>query len=436
VSDVQPHNLEAEKAVLGAVLINADAFEHAELEPVEFYRSAHQVLWKAYGDLRRTEWPIDLVTLVDALGPERLDLVGGVVYIASLVDGVPRSVNVAHYAAIVRQHHVRRQLRGAAERLLARASDPEADVADVLTQAEGDLYGVRIARRTDFLPLGETLRTETAPLIAELLSGRPAFGLPTGFVDLDRTTRGLHAGQLTLLAARPGIGKSALALQIAGNVAARRSGVVAFVSLEMSRGELALRLLTTTGLINAQRLHNGTLHLDERDRVMDALTELESLPLEIDDGMELSIPVLRSKLRRLALAERGLSLVVVDYLQLMQTPAKAETRQLALAEVSRGLKALTKELAVPVLALSQLNRDVEKRGGSGRPRLSDLRESGSLEQDADNVWLLHREDEEAKPETAGQAEVILAKQRNGPTGSVRLRWDRSMTRFDSIGGGR
>lgn len=433
IDAVTPHSIEAEKSTLGAVLIANEEFERAELEAGDFFRVEHRLFWGAFEQLRAEGSAIDMVTVRQQLGADRLEAAGGSAYLASLVDGVPRASNVDAYASIVREMSIRRQIMAAAHRARSRGADLDVPLAEVLADLENALYGLRVRRRSEFVALADILREETGPRIDSLLSGLPALGLPTGFADVDAQTRGLHPGQLTLLAARPGIGKSALAMQIAAHVASRHSGAVAVASLEMSREELSLRMVIVNGQVNAERLYNGRLRMDERERVIDALKTLQALPFHVDDGMDLSIPVLRAKLRRLAQQYGGLALLVIDYLQLMQTPSKAESRALAVGDISRGLKGLSKELHVPALALSQLNRDVDKRTG-GRPRLSDLRESGSLEQDADNVWLLHREEEagERTDENAGIAELIIAKQRNGPTGTVKLKWDRAMTRFDNL----
>lgn len=430
-----PHNLEAEQAVLGACLLNPEALGEALglLEPGHFFRDAHRRIWAHMQALALKHVEVDTVTLKASLtAAHEVDEVGGPAYIASLTDGVPRSTNVAHYARIVRELAQLRAAIFAANKILADAYDADQDARAVLEQAERAFF--EIASTTGagggFKRIGEVLPRLMDQIEAWCQTGTGITGLSTGFADIDAMTRGLQPGNLIILAARPSMGKSALALNIAQHVASQ-GGTVGFVSLEMSEDELAVRALTAEAHLDGHQLQRGRVGDRDWGVIAHAIGQLDGTPLYVDDSPFLTVFDVRTRARRLK-QEHGLALLVVDYAQLMVGHEKRENRALELGAVSRMLKAIAKELHVPVIALSQLSRELEKRTDK-RPILSDLRESGALEQDADLVLFIYRpevyEGDNPRPEHVGLAEIIIAKQRNGPIGTVELTWQKQQTRF-------
>lgn len=435
-----PHNLEAERSVLGAILIDNDTFNVAAalIAPAAFFRDAHRRIFERMGDLSERNQPIDLVTLKEAL--ERageLDEVGGPAYIASLVDGVPRAVNVEYYAQIVKEKATLRALIFSANRILGNAyeADQEADL--ILDEAESAIFAVAEDRvKAGFVSMGDLVK-ESFPKIERLFEHRSLVtGVPTGFEDIDKKTRGLQPGDLVIVAARPSVGKTSLVLNLCQHVATH-GGVAGFFSLEMSKESLFMRLLASEARIDTYRLLSGSIGQKEYGQITHALETLSEARLFVDDTAGIGVMEMRAKARRLK-AEHGLSLLAIDYIQLMTGRGRFENRTLELASISRSLKGLAKELAVPVVVLSQLSRAPEARSDK-RPMLSDLRESGALEQDADVVMLLFREEmykaDDQPAESDGIAEVILAKQRNGPTGVVKLAFIREQTRFANLAPG-
>jgi len=436
-----PHNLEAERAVLGACLIRPDAIDEVLgiLEPAHFYRDAHRRMWGHMRRLALRRITTDLVTVKEALvTANELDQVGGPVYLASLVDGVPRSTNVGSYAGIVRQKAQLRATIAAANRLLERAYQADGDPADVINEAERALC--EIATNSDgggFKRLSETLPKVLDQAEAWTKSPGGITGLRTGLRALDAMTRGLQPANLIVVAARPSMGKSALVQGIERAVAGAGHTVGAF-SLEMSVEEHAIRAVTSEGRVDGHRLQRGRLSEVEYGRFSHALGTLEPLPLFVDDSPFLTVFDIRSRARRLK-AEHGLSLLTVDYAQLIESHERGENRNLELSKITRTLKAIAKELEIPVIALSQLSRDLEKRIDK-RPQMSDLRESGALEQDADLILFIYRPEKYAE-QPAGEfaqmdpdeyrryAELILAKQRNGPIGTIPARWTAEYTTF-------
>jgi len=435
-----PHNLEAERSVLGAILVHNDAFNTAAqvIDSRDFYRDAHRRIFDRMVTLSERGDAIDFITLKEELsrGGE-LDAAGGPAYVASLVDGVPRATNVEYYARIVKEKATLRNLIYAANKIVANAYEAEQESDLILDEAESLIFAVADDRlKAGFVPM-RTLVNESFPKIEQLFEHkRLVTGVPTGFVDLDEMTRGFQGGDLIIIAARPSMGKTSLVLNIAQHVAVQPQMVVGFFSLEMSKESLFIRLLTSEAQIDSHRLMSG--HIAERDygRISQALERLSSMGLFIDDTANVGVLEMRAKSRRLQ-SEHGLSLLVVDYIQLMSARGRYENRTLELASISRSMKGLAKELNVPIVVLSQLSRAPESRSDH-RPQLSDLRESGALEQDADVVILIYRDDaynrDPNNPE-AGTAELILAKQRNGPTGIVRLAFLREQTRFASLAAG-
>lgn len=429
---VTPHSLDAERAVLGAILVDGARFLDVagELSHVDFFRVPHQHIYSAMRDLATAGQPVDALILAETLATRgKLGEVGGRAYLFGLTDGVPFGVNIEAYAQIVRDKATIRRLVAAGTKIAGDAASEHGSAVELLDAAERAIFSVSDRSiRGDFVD-AQTLVTEGYPVIAALMENKSGVtGTATGFDELDGMTRGLQPGTLVLVAARPSMGKSALASCIAWNVASRGE-TVGFFSLEMSKQELLMRLVASVADVDGHRLQSGWVDQTDYSRLADAFGRISASKLHIDDTGTVGVLDVRGKSRRLKMRE-GLSLVVVDYLQLMQV-AKAENRNQAIADISRSLKLLSKELGVPVLALSQLSRETEKRSEK-RPMLSDLRDSGALEQDADVVLFIHRpEVYDPRPENKGVAEIIIAKNRTGPIGSVELKWDARSTRFDN-----
>ncbi|HXE74832.1 MAG TPA: replicative DNA helicase [Candidatus Xenobia bacterium] len=435
-----PQNLDAERSVLGAILLDNEAFHPAIeiLEPADFSLDAHRRIFTRMVALSETRRPIDLITLSEEL--ERtgeLEAVGGSAYLSALVDGLPRIANVEHYARIVKEKALLRNLIHTSDNIIHQAMEADEEADQVLDRAEEAIFSLAEKRvREGLLPIKEIVQ-ETIPRLDEYFERRQHItGLATGFADFDNLTSGLQPADLVILAARPAMGKTALALNIAQFVAAEERKPVAIFSLEMAREALLFRLLCAEARVDSQRFRTGYLSKEEQGKIVKASARLREAPVFIDDTATLTVLEMRAKCRRLE-AEHGLSLVVVDYLQLMSGRGRFENRTQEISSISRGLKALAKELHVPVIAISQLSRAPEHRGGDHRPQLSDLRESGSIEQDADVVAFIFRPEMYKDPDSVteeerNRAELIIAKQRNGPTGKVNLAFLRQFTRFETI----
>jgi replicative DNA helicase len=432
-----PHNLEAERSVLGAILVHNDAFNLAAqvIDSQDFYRDAHRRIFDRMVALNDRHDAIDFVTLKEELARAgELDEVGGPAYVASLADGVPRATNVEYYARIVKEKATLRNLIYAASKIVTNAYEADQESDLILDEAESAIFAVADDRlKSGFIAMRDLVK-DSFPKIEKLFEQKRLItGVPTGFVDLDEMTRGLQGGDLVIVAARPSMGKTSLVLNIAQYVAALGDQVVGFFSLEMSKESLFLRLLTSEAQIDGHRLMSGAIGGNDYHRISHALEKLNAMKLFIDDTANIGVLEMRAKSRRLQ-AEHGLNLLVVDYIQLMSGRGRFENRTLELASISRSMKGLAKELNVPIVVLSQLSRAPEARSDH-RPQLSDLRESGALEQDADVVVLIYRDDvynKDPNSPDAGTAELILAKQRNGPTGIVRLAFLREQTRFANL----
>ncbi len=431
-----PYNIEAERSVLGALLIHRDAIISVAswLKPEDFYREAHAWIYEAQMDCYGRREPPDLVTVAAELERRgRLEAVGGAVYLSSLVDAVPTPVHAEYYGRIVERCAVLRRLITAGGQIAAIGFESPEDVDEALSRAEETIFAISERRVTrDFVPIKE-ITSEYFDRLSRLRATHSGvIGVPTGFPDLDHILGGMQRSDLIVLAARPSAGKTSLALSIAYNVAVREEGgvPVGIFSLEMSREQLVQRFLSMETEIESQRLREGRLDDDEFQRVSEAMGRLSESPLFIDDTPGIPVAELRSKARRLH-AEQEVGLIVVDYLQLMQG-RRTENRVQEISEISRSLKALARELDVPVLALSQLSRSVEHRTPH-IPVLADLRESGSIEQDSDVVMFIYREDlYNPDSEKKGIAEIHIAKHRNGPTGKVPLRFLERNTKFVSV----
>jgi replicative DNA helicase len=439
-----PHNLDAEKSVLGAILINNQAFNQAAevIDAEDFFRDAHRRIFEKMVGLTDRSQPVDLITLKDELTRAgELDEVGGPAYISALTDGVPRSANIEYYARIVKEKSTLRRLIQSANDVLLKAYDAEEDADLLLDEAERSIFQIAEHRlRSGFVRVGD-LVDSGYQLIEQLQAHKGLVtGVPSGFVDLDEMTSGFQKSDLVIIAARPSMGKTSFVLNIAMHGGIEAGKTVGIFSLEMSKEQLFMRMLTSEARVDAHRFRGGFLGEQDYARLVEAFARLHDAKVFIDDTPSAGILEMRAKARRLKL-EHGLDMLVVDYLQLMQGRGKFDNRQQELASISRALKILAKELEIPILALSQLSRAPETRGDH-RPQLSDLRESGALEQDADVVMFIFREDMyrteggEPNPEAEGTAEIIVGKQRNGPTGTARLAFLKQYTRFENLASGR
>jgi replicative DNA helicase len=435
-------DLAAERAVLGAVLADNTVIANVAevVHPDDFSVAAHSEIFAAMLALDGSQRTVDHLTLSEALKTRgQLAAVGGPAYLMGLDQVVPVSANAVQYAHIVKDQAIRRRLAGVGVEIQQLASQDVGDLAELLDEAERKVFLLAERKREgDLRPVSE-LMAPTLDLLDKMkLSSSGITGTPTGYVDLDLQLTGLHGGELIVLAARPGIGKTSFAMNIAMNVAMKENKAVGIFSLEMPADQLLMRLLASQGRVDMKKLRGGRLSPADEERFQEVAGQLYNAPLFIDDTGGLSPFDLRAKARRLKQKSGELGLIVIDYLQLMHQKGKVESRQLEVAEISRALKQMAKELSVPIMALSQLNRKVEERKG-GKPMLSDLRESGAIEQDADVVMFIHREEEEGgedgapaqETRSAIPVELIVAKQRNGPIGSVDLVFLAEYTRFES-----
>ena len=431
-----PWSNDAEQAVLGAMLLDQDgALRGAQiLSDDMFYREAHRRLFRAMVALTERRSVIDHITLRDELTRRgELDGIGGYDYIAELADVVPTAANLEYHARIVREKAILRRLIETATGIITEAYDGHSTASDLLDQAESRIFQVSQQRRDEgFTRLKEMLWPTMERIETLQKSGKSITGVPSGFTDLDNLTSGFQPGELTIVAARPSMGKTAMVLNIATHAAVEGFGTAVF-SLEMSKESLVQRMLTAEARVDSQLVRRGMLKDFDYTKLARAAGVLQSCPMWIDDTPALTLLEMRSKARRLK-ADSDIGLIIVDYLQLMRSPEYADNRVQEISDISRSLKGLAKELQVPVLALSQLSRASEQRGGERKPILSDLRDSGAIEQDADLVIFIHRpeyydrEDESKR----GVAEIMLAKHRNGPTGDIHLRFNREYTRFDNL----
>jgi replicative DNA helicase len=430
-----PSNAEAERTVLGAVLVDNQAFNSAAeiLSRNDFYREAHRRVFDAMAALAERSQPIDLVTLKDELvRMQSLEAVGGAAYLAALVDGMPRITNVEQWSRIIKEKAVLRNLIHAGNRIVQSAYEAEDEAAVLLDRAEKSIFDIAERRiREGFVEVREIVKESFRTIDQLSQSKELVTGLATGFVDLDEMTSGLQKGELVIVAARPAMGKTSFCLNIAQYASLKGGETVGVFSLEMSKEQLVLRMLCADARVDSHRLRTGNLQEKDWARLARAYADLSSSHIFIDDSASVTPLEMRAKCRRLK-AEHGLGLIIVDYLQLVTGGGRIENRQQEISSISRSLKGLAKELGVPVIALSQLSRAPEARTDR-RPQLSDLRESGAIEQDADIVMFIYRE-EEHKPtdENRGIAEIIIGKQRNGPTGSRKLAFIKEFTRFENL----
>ena len=428
-----PHDVAAEQCVLGGMLLSKDAIADVVevLRQHDFYRPAHQVVYDAALDLYGRGEPADAVTVAAELTRTgELGRIGGAPYLHTLISSVPTAANAGYYAKIVRERAVLRRLVEAGTRIvqLGYASDGS-EVDDIVDRAQAEVYNVTDQRTSDdYLPLAEIMPGALDEIEAISNHGGALVGVPTGFADLDALMNGLHPGQLVIVAARPAVGKSTLGLDFARSAAVNHSLASVIFSLEMSRNEITMRLLSAEAKVPLHHMRSGHMNDDDWARLARRMSEVAEAPLFIDDSPNLTMMEIRAKCRRLR-QRHDLRLVIVDYMQLMTAQRRVESRQQEVSELSRSLKLLAKELDVPVIAISQLNRGPEQRTDK-KPQLADLRESGSIEQDADVVVLLYREDLfERESPRAGEADLIVAKHRNGPTATVTVAFQGHYSRF-------
>ena len=430
-----PYHLEAEQSVIGACFRAEDALSKALeiLSEEDFYKAAHQKIFQNMRALFEVNQPIDILGLADRMRQNNeLEHVGGINYLSQLEDFVPTATAITHHAKIVREKKILRDLIYTATEIVTNSYNESDNVEDILDLAEKSIFQISEKRtRRSFFSLDEVVKENFKSI--DKLVNQPGMvtGVPTGFVDFDNKTSGLQPSDLIIIAARPSMGKTSLALDIARYASLHAGIVTAMFSLEMSKDQLGMRMLCAEARVNSSKLRTGYLASSDWPRLSHAGEKLAKAKIFIDDSPALSSLDVRARTRRLA-AEQPLGLVIVDYLQLMQSRGKTESRQLEVSEISRGLKSLAKEINVPILALSQLSRAVESRTDK-RPMLSDLRESGSIEQDADVVAFIYR-DEVYNPDTpdTGIAEILIRKQRNGPIGDIRLKFENQYTRFYNL----
>ncbi|KHK95151.1 helicase DnaB [Microbacterium mangrovi] len=429
-----PHDVVAEQSTLGGMLLSKDAVADVieSLRGTDFYLPKHELIFEAILALYSHGEPTDVVSVGDELMKTgELDRAGGVDYLHSLTSIVPTAANAGYYAGIVSERALLRRLVDAGTRIVQMGYNGQGDAVDLVNNAQAEIYGVTGAEAAeDYVPL--TIAVDAAVNEIEAARGRDGqmTGIPTGFVEFDQLTNGLHPGQMIIIAARPAMGKSTLALDFARSAAITNNMPTIIFSLEMSKSEIAMRLMSAEGSVPLQSMRKGTL--DSRDWTTIASTRgrINDAPLYIDDSANMTLVEIRAKCRRLK-QKVGLRMVIIDYLQLMSSGKKVESRQQEVSEFSRALKLLAKELGVPVIALSQLNRGPEQRTDK-RPQVSDLRESGSIEQDADMVVLLHRDSVYDKENRPGEADLIVAKHRNGPTATIEVAFQGHFSRFTDM----
>jgi replicative DNA helicase len=434
-----PQNLEAEKGVLGSLLLDPELCDEVALllRSVDFYSCPHQTLFAHLLAMHNDGVRIDVTLLNERLKKcNDLEAIGGLAYLAEVADSVPTAANATYYAQIVRDKATLRSLIHASTEILRDAYDQSLEARDMLGRAEEKVFRILEDQGTgDLAPLEDVLHEALSRIDARLEKGGGIGGMPTGFTDLDGLTGGFHDGELVILAARPSMGKTALATNIADHVAISGLRTTLFVSLEMSRLELAERMLCGHGRINGHKLRNGFISATDRKKLIESSVAMSKAPLFIDDTPSRTMTEIAATARRLRRREK-LALVIIDYLQLIEPDNPKDPRQEQVAKIARRLKGLARELKLPVLCLAQLNRQAEVTKDN-RPRLNHLRESGAIEQDADVVLFVHRDEyyqsnDDDRSRVAGQADLIIAKQRNGPTGDIKLAWLQDYTRFENL----
>jgi len=432
IGRIPPHSLEAEQSVLGAMILDKEAINTAIeiIRPDDFYKEANKEIFEAILILFNKNEPVDLITLSEELKRRgTLENIGGVTYLANLSSGVATTANVKYYCKIVEEKSILRRLIRSCDDVIAKSYENSDEVNAIIENAEKAIFDITQGRhREGFSPLNEVLLSSFSQIEERAANQGTLTGLTTGFIDLDNKLSGLQKSDLILLAARPSMGKTAISVNIVTNAALKANAKVAVFSLEMSKEQLVQRMISATAHVDLQKIISGRLSEEEWIQVINAMGPLSQAEIFIDDTAGISLMEMKAKCRRLKI-EKGLDLVMIDYLQLMQLDGRQESRQQEISAISRGLKALAKEMECPVIALSQLSRAPELRTDH-RPILSDLRESGAIEQDADVVLFLYRDEyyhEDSEKKNIG--EVIIAKHRNGPTGSLELVFKKEFTKF-------
>ncbi len=431
---VPPHNQEAEQSILGGLMLDVEAWDQVAdlLRAEDFYRPAHQVIYAAISEIASKNMPVDIITVSNTLTNNgQIELAGGSEYLIDLLNRTVSAANITHHAKIVRDKSLLRKVINTSSKMIERAYEQDFDEVDTfIDEVEGAIFQLGENKQQSGLTNAMEIVKTSLEKIEELYDRKQLItGLSTGFNGLDAMTAGLHPGELTIIAARPSMGKTAFSLNMVQHIALKQKKTLAYFSVEMGKEAVMMRLLASEAKINISDIRNGQIQDSAWPRLISAAGALSEAHLYIDDTSGISPHEIRARARRLK-AQHGIDLIMIDYLQLMDLKLKVESRERAVSEISKLLKSIAKELQIPVIALAQLNRAVESRGDR-RPMLSDLRESGSIEQDADVIMMLYRDDyyEKDDPEKAGHAEIIIAKQRNGPTGAVKLRWEAKIGKF-------
>ena len=434
IDKLPPQNIEAEQSVLGAIIFDNEALPKAVemLAADDFYRESHRRLYNAMLELFNRNEPIDIITLTDHLRKiNGLDAVGGIAYLSNLANSIPTSANVRYHAKIVREKALLRALIQTATHINTKVYEDDLEADDMVDYAEKVIFDIADKRtKVSFTSMKDVVK-DTFKMIEQLYDKKEAItGVPTGFKDLDELTAGFQPGELIIIGGRPGMGKTAFALNVAQHVGIEMKEPVAVFSLEMSKEQLAMRMLCAESMVDSSQVRKGFINRQDWPKLTGAAGRLSEAPIFIDDSSALTVLEIRAKSRRLKLEHRGLSLIVVDYLQLMRSRGAFERREQEISEISRSLKALAKELKIPVIALSQLNRAVEQRTGN-KPTLADIRESGAIEQDADVIIFIYKDNDQVKnnPAVKNVVKIDIAKQRNGPTGSINLTFLSNCTKF-------
>lgn len=426
-----PHNLEAEVSIIGGIMVEPESLDlvSASLAPQDFYKPSHQKIYQAILDLNNASQPVDIITISNYLEQKKnLESIGGASALADILNQVPAAIHIRSYAQIVKEKAVLRRLIQVNSEIIDEAFNQDFESIDhFIDSVESKVYKVTEEKETqNNLTVAKDLIKVSIDKLTELsANSKEVTGVPSGFKPLDKMTAGFHGGDLVIIAARPSMGKTAFSLNVALNAALKEKKTVAYFSVEMAKEQLMIRMLASEAQVNISDIRIGRIKDGEWPRLIDKASALADTKLFIDDTSSISAFEIRSKCRRLK-AQYGLDMIMIDYLQIMGTPSKTESRERAVAEISKNLKSIAKELKVPVIALSQLNRGVEGRSGDARkPILSDLRESGSIEQDADLIMMLYREEyyEPDNPEIKGQADLLVRKHRNGPVGELKLKWE-------------
>jgi replicative DNA helicase len=431
---IPPQNIEAEQSILGALMLEKDAWDSVVdvISGADLYKPSHQKIYAAIEELHRKSLPVDLITVSNALQSKgELEQVGGADYLVDLVNRTISSANIASYAKIVKDKSLLRRLIHSCSQLIEKAYEEDfTDVESFIDHAEAEFYKLGENKKTEGLISAIEIVKSSVVKIEELYKRKSDItGVPTGFTMLDRMTSGLQPGELIIIAARPSMGKTAFSLNLAQHMALRAQKTIAYFSLEMGRDAVMMRVLATEARINAKDIRSGKIADNVWPKLINVAGQVSDSKFFIDETSGISPFEIRARARRLK-AQVGLDCIIIDYLQLMDLKQKVESRERAVSEISKTLKSIAKELSIPIIALAQLNRGVEGRSDR-RPMLSDLRESGSIEQDADVIMMLYRDDyyDKDDPDKQGHAEVIIGKQRNGPTGTVRLKWEAEFGRF-------